>query len=317
MKNFFSSLMLAIPFLLGISFDSSGAETVEYVHTDALGSVVAVTDATGQVIERRTYEPFGAQAQGDPKDGPGYTAHVLDSETGLNYMQQRYYDPTIGRFLSSDPVYAGKNGGNFNRYSYAANNPYSGIDPDGRYVCKGSAEVCSGLKKALASIRKSATAQTGTRIKDSRSAEVARFYGKDGTENGVEINDTSINAYGKAETAGSVTTVSFNLNAMKQMSTPETSTQNIFNATALHEGSHGLDQRNRLRAGLSPMTRSRATLLQGEKKAYQAEAAYHESLQVRSPWGLWEVGSGRNDEFINEEAKKSVETTCGLGRCTP
>ena len=48
-------------------------------------------------------------------------------------MQQRYYDPQIGRFLSVDPVTANPaNGSNFNRYKYAANNPYRFTDPDGR-----------------------------------------------------------------------------------------------------------------------------------------------------------------------------------------
>ncbi len=52
-------------------------------------------------------------------------------------MQQRYYDPIAGRFLSVDPVTADRNtGGNFNRYWYANNNPYTNTDPDGR-ICVG------------------------------------------------------------------------------------------------------------------------------------------------------------------------------------
>lgn len=48
-------------------------------------------------------------------------------------MQQRYYDPSIGRFLSVDPVSADPNSGAmFNRYAYAFNNPYAFTDPDGR-----------------------------------------------------------------------------------------------------------------------------------------------------------------------------------------
>lgn len=48
-------------------------------------------------------------------------------------MQQRYYDPAAGRFLSIDPVTTDANtGGSFNRYNYANNNPYNYIDPDGR-----------------------------------------------------------------------------------------------------------------------------------------------------------------------------------------
>lgn len=70
---------------------------------------------------------------GQAKDGPGYTGHVQDAATGLTYMQQRYYDPTIGRFLSVDPVNANSGtGANFNRYWYANNSPYKFTDPDGR-----------------------------------------------------------------------------------------------------------------------------------------------------------------------------------------
>jgi RHS repeat-associated protein len=57
----------------------------------------------------------------------------MDGVTRLTYMQQRYYDQSIGRFLSVDPVTANaKTGANFNRYWYANNNPYKFIDPDGR-----------------------------------------------------------------------------------------------------------------------------------------------------------------------------------------
>ncbi len=107
--------------------------TVEYIHTDALGSPVAVTNEAGQVIERTQWEPYGAAIGKPAYDGPGYTGHVMDGATGLTYMQQRYYDPMIGRFLSVDPVTANSGtGANFNRYWYANNNPYKFTDPDGR-----------------------------------------------------------------------------------------------------------------------------------------------------------------------------------------
>ena len=110
------------------------AQTVEYIHTDALGSPVAVTNSAGQVIERREYEPYGKQLQPTVLgDGPGFTGHVSDAATGLDYMQQRYYDPQCGCFLSVDPVTAyEKPMTNFNRYAYANNNPYRFTDPDGR-----------------------------------------------------------------------------------------------------------------------------------------------------------------------------------------
>lgn len=113
------------------------AQTVEYIHTDALGTPIAVTDANRVVIERSEYEPYGKLLNRPLTDGPGFTGHVQDAATGLTYMQQRYYDPVVGRFLSVDPVTADANtGALFNRYMYAANNPYRFFDPDGR--CTGS-----------------------------------------------------------------------------------------------------------------------------------------------------------------------------------
>ncbi|WP_416203159.1 RHS repeat domain-containing protein [Xanthomonas euvesicatoria] len=119
--------------LLLVSASAVAQTTVEYIHTDALGSPVAVTNASGQVVERSFYEPYGAQVDGAPDDGPGFTGHVEDAATGLIYMQQRYYDPAIPRFLSVDPVAANLNtGSNFCRYCYVENNPYTFVDPDGR-----------------------------------------------------------------------------------------------------------------------------------------------------------------------------------------
>ncbi len=104
----------------------------KYQHTDALGSPVAVTNQAGQVIDRTSYDPYGG-AINKTVDGIGYTGHVMDAATGLTYMQQRYYDPMLGRFLSVDPVTANSGtGANFNRYWYANNNPYKFTDPDGR-----------------------------------------------------------------------------------------------------------------------------------------------------------------------------------------
>jgi RHS repeat-associated protein len=63
----------------------------------------------------------------------GYTGHQWDNDTGLNYMQARYYDPLLARFMSNDPV-GFSNTHNFNRYVYAANNPYKYTDPDDRDI---------------------------------------------------------------------------------------------------------------------------------------------------------------------------------------
>ncbi|WP_333609521.1 RHS repeat domain-containing protein, partial [Arsukibacterium sp.] len=82
------------------------------------------------------YRDPGAQS-----DNPGYTGHAEDNDLQLTYMQQRYYDPLIGRFYSNDPVdmlghlQRGNPTMGFNRYAYANNNPYKYVDPDGRHPC--------------------------------------------------------------------------------------------------------------------------------------------------------------------------------------
>ncbi len=137
MKGIFNmSRLLAAALAVVGSFGSLGAgaaDRIEFVHTDALGSPVAVTDENGVVIRRTEYEPYGAVVGGEVADGPGYTGHVSDSATGLSYMQQRYMDPGIGVFLSVDPVTAYQQPVvQFGRYRYGNSNPYKFTDPDGR-----------------------------------------------------------------------------------------------------------------------------------------------------------------------------------------
>ncbi|WP_057923110.1 RHS repeat domain-containing protein [Lysobacter capsici] len=114
--------------------DAGDTTHIKYQHTDALGSPVATTNEAGQVIDRTDWEPYGAAIGKPAYDGVGYTGHLVDGTTGLTYMQQRYYDQTLGIFLSIDPVTAdGSTGANFNRYWYANNSPYTFTDPDGRF----------------------------------------------------------------------------------------------------------------------------------------------------------------------------------------
>ncbi len=108
-------------------------EIVTYLHTDGLGSAVAKSDASGARIAQTKYEAYGMTVAGSAVPTIGFTGHVNDADTGLTYMQQRYYDPVAARFLSEDPVLTDANtGASFNRYVYALNNPYKYIDPDGR-----------------------------------------------------------------------------------------------------------------------------------------------------------------------------------------
>ena len=122
--------------LVIVSGTAHAAETVTYYHNDALGSPVAATDAQGNLLWREHYQPYGSRIEKEPAaDGNTrwYTGHQQDADTGLVYMGARFYDPVLGRFMAVDPVGVQRdNIHTFNRYAYAANNPYKYVDPDGR-----------------------------------------------------------------------------------------------------------------------------------------------------------------------------------------
>lgn len=109
-------------------------DTPTWLHMDHLGSAQTGSDALGMVSWREQYTPFGTTLTNplSNNDQAGFTGHIKDSATDLNYMQARYYDPLIGRFLSIDPV--GFSVGQpqmFNRFSYTFNDPVNLTDPTG------------------------------------------------------------------------------------------------------------------------------------------------------------------------------------------
>jgi RHS repeat-associated protein len=114
----------------------AAAGTVTYFHNDLAGSPVVATDASGQVLWRESYRPYGERLTHSPAASGNtvwFTSRRQDAETGLVYMGARYYDPVAGRFVSPDPVgFEEPNLHSFNRYAYANNNPYRYKDPDGR-----------------------------------------------------------------------------------------------------------------------------------------------------------------------------------------
>lgn len=113
----------------------AGGATVTYIYTDGQGSPVAEADGAGNVTATFDYTPLGSTLLGTQQNGPGYTGHVADPDTSLTYMQARYYDPSVGQFLSVDPVMltAGRVTA-LGAYTYAENNPTTRTDPDGRWT---------------------------------------------------------------------------------------------------------------------------------------------------------------------------------------
>jgi RHS repeat-associated protein len=118
---------------LGLAYAVNGS-AVEVYHADGLGSVRAITDGAGSVIQTYESDEFGVptQTQGTITQPFQYTGEPRDAETGFVYLRARMYDPSIGRFMQRD-TFAGAVGVplSLNRFSYAHNNPATLIDPSG------------------------------------------------------------------------------------------------------------------------------------------------------------------------------------------
>jgi RHS repeat-associated protein len=105
--------------------------TSAYYQADATGSISTLSDSTGVPTRTYTYDSFGKTigSTGTLSNPFQFAGRELDSETRLNYLRARYYDPQTGRFLSEDPI--GLVGG-INMYSYVRNDPVNQTDPSGK-----------------------------------------------------------------------------------------------------------------------------------------------------------------------------------------
>ncbi|MGH8176857.1 MAG: RHS repeat-associated core domain-containing protein, partial [Steroidobacter sp.] len=109
-----------------------GDQGARFLHADHLGTIIGASSASS-VLERYEYGPFG-EALGSAaamQNAYRYTAREAEAPD-LYYYRARYYDPTVGRFISEDPL--GIASGETNLYRYAANNPIHAADPTGEAI---------------------------------------------------------------------------------------------------------------------------------------------------------------------------------------
>ena len=104
--------------------------TISFLHRDHLATVKMVTNMAGAVTERTGYAAFGEPkpATSLPK---GFIGERPDVETGMLYLNFRYYDPALGRFISPDDWDPTLPGVGTNRYADAGNDPVNKSDPNG------------------------------------------------------------------------------------------------------------------------------------------------------------------------------------------
>ena len=147
--------LAALALLLPAPAVAQTTQVVEYYHTDALGSVRAVTNQQGQVIRRHDFLPFGEELQptAPPPDKPLFTGKERDAETGLDYFGARYQRAGVGRFTTVDPLMTIEENladpQRWNRYAYVRSSPLRYVDPKGRDLVSIGQGVATLLGEAL------------------------------------------------------------------------------------------------------------------------------------------------------------------------
>jgi RHS repeat-associated protein len=116
---------------------SSGG-TVLYYYQDQLGSTRGLLDASGTIVATYTYDAYGnlKRSTGSVSNPFQYAGQYTDSESGLQYLRARYYDPSTQQFLTVDPLV----GATGQPYSYAGGDALNAMDPTG-LACAGFVPV--------------------------------------------------------------------------------------------------------------------------------------------------------------------------------
>ncbi|MDV3661060.1 hypothetical protein CMU70_11380 [Elizabethkingia anophelis] len=108
----------------------------KFLHKDYLGSILAISDEDGNLLEEAHFDAWGRLATGGTNLlNRGYTSHEHFDDVGIIHMNGRLYDPLLRRFLNADEnIQDPNNTQNYNKYGYVINNPLMYNDPNGQFL---------------------------------------------------------------------------------------------------------------------------------------------------------------------------------------
>ncbi|MFI1578649.1 RHS repeat-associated core domain-containing protein [Embleya sp. NPDC020630] len=166
----------------GATVVRNGPSTIAYMAADHHGTPVSTLDATTLTATRRQSKPFGeprgtqpTQANGQWPDDKGFLGKPMDA-TGLTHVGAREYDPTLGRFISVDPIMDLTDAGQMHGYTYSNNNPATLSDPTGLRTGPNDPRVDNPNYSKVINDRDNAAAEAATPV----STDVATTSGNSG-----------------------------------------------------------------------------------------------------------------------------------------
>ncbi|MGW2635654.1 HYD1 signature containing ADP-ribosyltransferase family protein [Streptomyces sp. NPDC001348] len=121
----------------GTAITRSSFGSITYQVANGQGTATTAVDASTLAVTRRYYDPYGNPRGTTPStwvapdENHGFLGKPDDTVTGLNLLGARNYDPTLGRFLTVDPVFEAGDPNQMGGYTYAGDNPASSSDPTG------------------------------------------------------------------------------------------------------------------------------------------------------------------------------------------
>jgi RHS repeat-associated protein len=165
----------------------TGSKVTYYTH-DQLGSTRLLTNSSGKSVGTYTYDPYGAVAShtGSVSTNLQFAGQFTDDESGLQYLQARYYDPATGQFMSVDPL-ATVTG---QPYEYAGDDPVNSVDPSGNWsfaLCFGA---CLGYDTSAGKSGFLKGIVYGSEVGASVSVGVGNYSGSVGVGVPVSVTDT-------------------------------------------------------------------------------------------------------------------------------